>query len=70
MNNFEFEMEMRIIDLKGLIRELERKLAHVRCEVGENPDCSDLAALVKNLDTCQHMLTFIKDKAMQIMDKK
>ena len=68
----DFEMEMQVLEVKGLIRETEKTLrsTNIYLVEPEEMNCLDLANVVKNLDKCQHMLTFIKDKAMQIMDKK
>lgn len=67
--SFEFENEMKIVEMKGVIRETERRLAHCRC-ITDTPDCEDLGELIRNISEVEKMIAFIKNKAMQILDEK
>ena len=70
MNN-NFETEMRIIELKGLIRETEKTLSSTRYLLAEpEMNCLDLANVIKSLEKVEQMISFVKSKTMQIMDKK
>lgn len=67
--NFEFENEMKIVEMKGVIRETEKRLAHCRY-ITDTPDCEDLGELIRSISEIEKMIAFIKNKAMQILDEK
>ena len=66
-----FEEQMKLVEVKGLIQETEKTLRSTRYIISDpEVDCSALAELVKNLDKASAMISFIKNKAMQILDEK